>query len=187
MSLPHILLGMLEEPASGYDLKKRFEEGARHFWSAELAQIYPTLQRLEERGLVTSRTVASGRGPDRRVYRRLARGRRELLAWLQGEPRVATERFAYLAQLFFLGALGDLGETERFLRELKRKLAARLEALRAIEAAWAAGTPGFPDALDDAGFHAHMTLRMGLRSLAEKVAWCDECLARTRARVGATA
>ena len=50
MSLNHILLGMLKEPGSGYDLGKRFSEGPIHFWSAELSQIYPALRRMTERG-----------------------------------------------------------------------------------------------------------------------------------------
>ena len=40
MSLDHILLGLLREPATGYDLGNAFSENVRHFWSAELSQIY---------------------------------------------------------------------------------------------------------------------------------------------------
>ena len=50
MSLDHILLGLLREPATGYDLGNAFSENVRHFWSAELSQIYPALKRLEQRG-----------------------------------------------------------------------------------------------------------------------------------------
>jgi len=78
MSLDHILLGLLREPASGYDLKDAFNETVAHFWSAELSQIYPTLKRLEERGLLRSRREPSPKGPDRRVYRLTGEGREEL-------------------------------------------------------------------------------------------------------------
>ncbi|MYK68861.1 MAG: PadR family transcriptional regulator, partial [Gammaproteobacteria bacterium] len=44
MSLDHILLGLLRDPATGYDLKSAFSERIRHFWSAELSQIYPALK-----------------------------------------------------------------------------------------------------------------------------------------------
>ena len=37
MSLEHILLGLLREPASGYDLKAIFDERIQHFWAAELS------------------------------------------------------------------------------------------------------------------------------------------------------
>jgi PadR family transcriptional regulator AphA len=55
MSLDPILLGLLREPASGYDLKALLDHGIGHFWAAELSQIYPTLKRLEKDGFLTSR------------------------------------------------------------------------------------------------------------------------------------
>ena len=54
--------------------------------------------------------------------------------------------------------------------------------LEAIETGWAAQVPGFPDTLDDAGFHAHLCVRMGIRTIGAKADWCDEVLARVRAR-----
>ena len=62
MSLPHLLLGLLAEPASGYDLKKSFGQTVGHFWSAELSQIYPALGRLEDDGLLRSERVGSAKG-----------------------------------------------------------------------------------------------------------------------------
>ena len=35
MSLDHILLGVLEEPQSGYDLKRWFDEVFSFFWNAD--------------------------------------------------------------------------------------------------------------------------------------------------------
>ena len=67
MSLEHILLGLLREPASGYDLKVVLDHGIGHFWAAELSQIYPSLKRLEKQGLLRSRRTASQRGPGRIV------------------------------------------------------------------------------------------------------------------------
>ena len=83
MSLENILLGMLDEPASGYDLKTEFSEGARHFWSAELSQIYPTLKKMELRGWLSSEVASSAKGPPRRVFRRTDAGRKQLLEWLR--------------------------------------------------------------------------------------------------------
>ena len=79
MSLEHILLGILHRPASGYQIKNDFDLVFSHFWSAELSQIYRTLKSLEKRGLLTSKTERSEKGPDRRIYRRTADGRSALL------------------------------------------------------------------------------------------------------------
>ena len=89
---------MLSTSASGYDIKRGFREGARHFWSAELSQIYPALKALENRGWLTSRLEPPAKGPPRHVYRRTAQGRAELIRWLGEGPQMGSERFAYLGQ-----------------------------------------------------------------------------------------
>ena len=111
MSLRHLLLGLLESPASGYDLKKQFDQSLRNFWHAELSQIYPQLQKLEDEGFVSSRHEDSPSGPPRRVYRRSARGRRELLDWLRAGPEIgvaSTKAFTtqLTALLLLVAALG---------------------------------------------------------------------------------
>ena len=122
MSLDHILLGMLRQPSTGYDIKNRFKNDIRVFWSAELSQIYPTLKRLEKNGWLRSRTEPSPKGPARRVYRPTAAGRAELTRWLRSGPILGSERFAYLAQLFFMDALGNVEETRGFLLKLRESL-----------------------------------------------------------------
>lgn len=61
---------MLAKPASGYDLEKEFEGSLNNFWNAELAQIYPTLNKLELEGLISSKMLPSSQGPNRKVYSR---------------------------------------------------------------------------------------------------------------------
>lgn len=107
MSLRFALLGLLaEEPASGYDLTRRFEEGIGAFaWSAGHSQIYPELGKLAGDGLVE--VVAEGpRG--RRVYDVTAAGRRALRDWLLG-PHTdgGTVRNEFVLRLFLLSALED--------------------------------------------------------------------------------
>lgn len=182
MSLDHILLGMLREPASGYDLKAAFQEGCRHFWSAELSQIYPALQRMEERGLLRSHREPSPRGPERRVYQRTAKGTAELHQWLRGGAVMGTERFAYIGQLLFQGELADLDATLRFLEDLRGKLLALLRLLEGAEAELRAAHPRFPQDLNDQELHEFLGLRIGVRSLRAKAEACDEGLALVRAR-----
>ena len=182
MSLKHILLGMLAEPRSGYDLKKEFNQSLRNFWNAELSQIYPQLQKLEKEGLLSSKLVASSAGPPRRVYRRTARGRRELFSWLADGPRVGEERIAYLAQVFFLWELSEPDQAIAFMQELRDHMAAWLESLRAAEAEWRASDPRYPDNLPDEDFFPQLTLALGLKKVAANVEWCEECIDRLVAR-----
>lgn len=178
MSLDHILLGMLRSPASGYDLKAAFSEGARHYWSAELSQIYPALKRLEKAGLLSSETEPSPKGPDRKVYRRTRKGRQELLKWLKSGPVMGTQRFAYLAQLDHLDELNDLDATIDFLLQLRAQLVQFRSLLEATEGELLLAG----DDLTDEQFHDYLCLRMGVTAMQSRVAWCDESVELTRRR-----
>ena len=183
MILEYILLGMLKEPATGYALKTEFDQGARHFWSAELSQIYPALKRMETRGWLKSTVEPSDKGPERRVYNRTKAGSAALSRWLRSDPIAGMERFAYLAQLIYMGHIDDVEATLRFMKGLRDLLEAKLRLLTQAESGMAAVSRGFPDDLGIEDFHVHLSLRMGLVSLAAKVQWCDESIERIQARL----
>ena len=183
MSLDHILLGYLRRPATGYDLGREFEEGARHFWFAELSQIYPTLKRLESKGWLKGRDAPSARGPARRVYQITPRGRTALRRWLLAGPHIGHERLAYLAQTFFLDALDSDDEAAAVIRRMQAIWRQKLAALEAGEAriiAEFSDPSRYPPEL----FYPFSALRMGIHQYRAKLAWCDETLDRQNARAG---
>lgn len=182
MSLKHIMLGMLHEPYSGYDIKKRFDKSLRSFWRAELSQIYPLLQKMEKEGLLSVKSDASDIGPTRRVYKRSAKGRNELQSWLQGGPTVGTEKIAYLAQVFFLANLDDDEKAIEFMQELREHMAEWLDTLQSAEQEWKSNDPRYPDKLPDEDFYPQLTLDLGLIKVRANVEWCDRCIERIRAR-----
>jgi PadR family transcriptional regulator AphA len=183
MSLEHILLGLLRQPASGYELKRTFDESISHFWAAELSQIYPTLKRLEKRGWLRARRADSQRGAGKVVYGTTTAGKAALREWLESGPQVGDERFAYLGQLYFMDELGDEARTLWFLLRLRESVRRKIDTLRAIERRWAEQDPRYPDRLPAFDFHVHLTLRMGVLTLAAKLKWCDESIRRTRLRL----
>src|SRR2546430_14401550 len=62
-----VILGMLRlGKRTGYEIKQIVDVSTRFFWAASYGQIYPELKRLEERGLVGSRSEPTGgRAPTR--------------------------------------------------------------------------------------------------------------------------
>src|SRR3954466_9242585 len=105
MSLRHAVLGLLEEqPMSGYDLLKRFEQAMSHVWAATQSQLYGELGKLETAGLI--RVHAEGpRG--RKEYEITDAGRAELRHWLVDvEPNRVTRNEALL-RVYFLGAVAS--------------------------------------------------------------------------------
>src|SRR5688572_808783 len=162
MNLDGVLLGLLRNPSTGYQVKQAFDTIFSHIWAAELSQIYRTLKRLEQEGCLKSRAEPSDKGPEQRKYEITAKGRRRLHAWLSSGPQVGDERHAHVAQLFFLGELRDLAVTQGFLENLLEKYRARIAALQGMENSWRAADPDYPDRLDPEAFHSAMTLQMGL-------------------------
>ena len=55
MSVRHALLALLSEgPKYGLQLRQEFEAGTGEVWPLNVGQVYTTLQRLEDKGFVTS-------------------------------------------------------------------------------------------------------------------------------------
>ena len=182
MSLKHIMLGLLREPHSGYDMKKRFDKSLRNFWRAELSQIYPLLQKMEKEGLISSKAGESDIGPTRRVYKRSAQGRNELQSWLQDGPTVGTEKIAYLAQVFFLANLKDDEKAIEFMQELRQHMIEWLDSLQSAADEWQSNDSRYPDGLPDEAFYPQLTLDLGLTKVRANVEWCDRSIERIRAR-----
>ena len=68
-----VLRTLLDGPAHGYEIIRRLEERSAGLWRPSAGSIYPTLQLLEEQGLVTSRDDGG-----KRVYELTAEGRAEV-------------------------------------------------------------------------------------------------------------
>ena len=108
MSLEYAILGFLNYlPLSGYDLKKMFDTSVQHFWPADQSQIYRTLARLTEQGLIEMQVIHQEERPDRKVYHITASGQVQLQGWLKGMPPAEPNRSAALIQVFFCGQLSD--------------------------------------------------------------------------------
>ncbi|MCL6471824.1 MAG: PadR family transcriptional regulator [Firmicutes bacterium] len=85
MSVRNALLGLLgQRPRHGYELHAAFEAvvGGEEIWDVKPAQIYTTLSRLKEGGLVIEKTLDQDGGPEKRIYEITAEGKHELANWL---------------------------------------------------------------------------------------------------------
>jgi PadR family transcriptional regulator AphA len=163
MSLRHAVLGLLEEqPMSGYDLLKRFEQAMSHVWAATQSQLYGELGKLETAGLI--RVHAEGpRG--RKEYEITDAGRAELRHWLVDvEPNRVTRNEALL-RVYFLGAVAPERAREYLesVGETARRREGRLEDLDA--------SIDWGD--DDASVYGRMVLEWGKRFSAMQREWAE--------------
>jgi DNA-binding PadR family transcriptional regulator len=90
---------------TGYELKQFFDSTIRHFWNAELSQIYPTLKSLEEQGLLEKHVEVQETRPNRKVYEITDAGRGELQRWVREPMLPADLRDPFMIKVFFGTAL----------------------------------------------------------------------------------
>ena len=128
MSLDHAILGFLSySPFTGYDLKKFFDQSVRHFWTADQSQIYRTLARLSEEGMVEMTVVEQHDRPDRKLYSITEEGRNVLREWLAGPFQGGEARNPVLLKTFFSAKCTDqevLDQFEDAARQIKGMMAA---------------------------------------------------------------
>lgn len=76
-----VILGVLEEgPKHGYAIVKSLFLQTNGMVKLGEGQLYPTLHKMENAGLVTAEWTAQEGKPSRRVYALTAKGREELVA-----------------------------------------------------------------------------------------------------------
>jgi len=98
-----ILLGLLNySPMTGYELKQTIDSSTSHFWHAHHSQIYTTLRKIEQEGLVISEIINEEGRPERRVYTITSTGKEILLDWLNKPLKtVSPVKEELLVRLFF--------------------------------------------------------------------------------------
>ena len=180
MSLDYAILGFLSyRPASGYDLKRKFDGSIRHFWPADQSQIYKSLARLTEQELTTVEVVAQDGRPNRKVYHITEAGRDALISWIGSPPASEEARRPFLIQVFFAGLLSDedaIGVLEAKAEELRRSLGSCAGINQAIAHADADEAP------PRERFFWFLTLESGLWAGDAMLRWIELTMDRIRTK-----
>jgi DNA-binding PadR family transcriptional regulator len=87
---------------TGYDLKTQcFDTSIAHFWPADQAQIYRSLDKMMALEWIESQIEIQENRPNRKVYSITAKGRTELQRWITSFQDLPVYRDPFLIQLFF--------------------------------------------------------------------------------------
>jgi PadR family transcriptional regulator AphA len=178
MSLEYAILGFLNyHPYTGYYIKKIFDTSVQHFWPADQSQIYRTLARLMENGLVEMEKVPQEDRPDRKVYHITQAGRTELLRWLSGPPPLDQPRSAPLIQVFFAGQLSDDEVLAKF-----EGFAAMMRAVLAQYEQVPAQIGPYQLEIDSPREHFFwlLTLENGMRMMRANLEWAESIIERIK-------
>lgn len=171
MTLQHaILTSLVERPATGAGLARRFDRSIGYFWQATHQQIYRELGRLEEAGWVASEPVETGPGRQRR-YRVRSAGQRELRRWIAEDSPPQAVRDALMVRLRAEAALGPSGLEQHVQRALVRD-SERLALYTSIEAR---SFPASASATREQRLQ-QLVLRSGIRRVALRIELYREAL-----------
>jgi DNA-binding PadR family transcriptional regulator len=169
------ILGLLkEQPMHGYELRKQLSQKLGFFWTVSFGSLYPTLKKLERRGVVE--VTGSGEVASRRrlVYSITPRGEDEFLELLAESAGSTWEEEKFPLRLAFFRYLKP--ETRiRLLERRKLYLEDKLDFGRAslrrsLERKGGARTDSYTLSL----------MRHGLDTTERDIAWLDELIATER-------
>jgi DNA-binding PadR family transcriptional regulator len=112
MSVRHAVLGLLaQRPRHGYELRAAFQAlvGGEANWDVKPAQIYTTLARLEQGGLVVEDSIEQDAGPEKRIYALTLPGREALQEWFTSgiEPEHQHDEFFLKLMIGLVSGVAD--------------------------------------------------------------------------------
>ena len=83
MSLKHMILGcLMDSPSYGYEIKKFTREFFKRSQGVNEGQLYATLKKMEEDGLVHKELILQEKNPPRKVFQITEQGKEVFYSWL---------------------------------------------------------------------------------------------------------
>jgi len=124
MSVRNAILGLLaQKPRHGYELRAAFSAvvgGA--IWDVKPAQIYTTLERLAESGLVQTKSdLGEGREPERRIYAITRGGRDALKGWFADGVPTEHQRDEFYVKLM-IGLISGEADPAKIIQTQRSSL-----------------------------------------------------------------
>ncbi len=118
MTVRHSLLGLLaQKPRYGYELRAAFTAlaGGSENWDVTPAQIYTTLNRMRESGLVEIEDETDHTSNEKRIFKITSSGLEELNRWFRTDIRDEPQQDAFYLKLMLSRDL-DFVDTSRLIQ-----------------------------------------------------------------------
>jgi DNA-binding PadR family transcriptional regulator len=130
MDVQSVLLGFLMRSSmTGYDLRKAFSMSFSFFSGLSYGSIYPSLKKMEARGLISKQVEIQDGAPNRKIYTITEAGKRVFLDTLKSPFVPEQPRSTFLMRLFFFAHLcpeereaiarAQIDSVERLRKELE--------------------------------------------------------------------
>ncbi|ADB32879.1 transcriptional regulator, PadR-like family [Kribbella flavida DSM 17836] len=158
-------------PTTGYAVRKTIHEQLSAFWSESFGQIYPSIARLKESGLIEA--TAGGRTGSAQ-YALTDAGRAHLLDLLSSPPVPSRPRSGTLLRLFFGHLLGPSACAD-LVQASKTRAEHQLTELAATRALVEAERTSDPTTEPHTRYWL-LTISAGEHTARATIAWADEAL-----------
>ncbi len=165
------ILGLLKERAMhGYELRKQLGQKLGFFWTVSFGSLYPTLKKLERRGVV-ERFIADDQSRRKHVYRITTAGESEFLELLAEGAHSTWEEDKFPLRVAFFRYLKPEARV-RLLERRKAYLSEKLEeGRRALGRADRVAADPYTLSL----------MRHGVETTEHDIAWLDTLISAERA------
>lgn len=171
-TLGYALLGLIQmQPATGYQLRKVFQETPMAQFSSSPGAIYPALKGLAEKGLARVKKGVGQTGRATEEYAITARGRSVLEAWLRQpvtKDDVDRRIDITLLRFSYLDLVNDRSWSRRFLEQFRTACDASLTRIQEIQRQLAPFQPQ----------HGKFALQNGIAVMRAHRSWADQTLSR---------
>jgi DNA-binding PadR family transcriptional regulator len=176
LSLAHaILVCIADEPMTGYELAKRFDNSVGFFWRANHQQIYRELRLLGEKSWVLGETFTQEGRPNKTVFSITEQGKIELFTWSGFKAELPSIKEEFLLKFYALDRV-DVGALIMQVQERGQQHRERLALYEKILARHYQNQPS----LSRVAKGKLMGLKAGLMTERGWLGWCDEALQMLR-------
>ncbi|MCL6625316.1 PadR family transcriptional regulator [Alicyclobacillus shizuokensis] len=122
MNIESVILGFLmDEPMSGYDIKRKFEMSVSNFFEATFSGIYPALRKMESAGLITKEVVIQQGKPNKNVFTITEAGKEAFFAYLESPSRATVVHSDFLIRFFF-GKHASKEQLQRWILDERNRI-----------------------------------------------------------------
>jgi DNA-binding PadR family transcriptional regulator len=172
LSLAHaILVCIADEPMTGYELAKRFDNSVGFFWRANHQQIYRELRMLGEQAWVLGETIPQAGRPNKTLCSITELGKAELFTWSGFKAELPSIKEEFLLKFYAL----DRVDVNALSEQVQHRLEQHRERLALYEKIL---ERHYQDAakLSRVAKGKLMGLKAGLMSERGWLGWCEEAL-----------
>lgn len=167
-----VILGLLfHEKLTGYDIKKRIDNGIGFFWKGSYGSIYPALTAMEADGLIVKTIpLQESSGREKIFYQITNMGKDRLALWLQDSKATNDLKYETMLKVFFGGAV-DEGFTLETITRFENEIKDQLGILKMYKENLAHALTE-PDHI-----YYYLTVMFGVETYEGYLKWCEEAKA----------